>query len=271
MVAILTIMTGGRGRKKAKKFISITLGSAMAMGLALVPVGLRLGADFMNEAPYLAALTGGSGAMAPATGTTDTEPATPPADLAAAMAATDDTDAALTDAGTTDAVADAATADDPPDPPPEKPVAARGTTSRKSTSKSSGSKSSGSKSSGSSSSGSSSSGSSSSGSSSSGSSSSVDSSLPVSPPMVAIDTMVKNNVGVKKCFYYYQKDHGSLPSQVTVKFNIAGGGTASRIGVTESKPAGTELDSCLSKAIGKITFPPSQDGLDIKAFPFVFQ
>ena len=34
--------------------------------------------------------------------------------------------------------------------------------------------------------------------------------LPDQPPTTAIDGILKNNVNVKKCFFYHQKDNGTL-------------------------------------------------------------
>lgn len=100
-------------------------------------------------------------------------------------------------------------------------------------------------------------------------SSSANSSLPVSPPLTAIDVMVKSNTGVKRCFFEYQKAEGSLPKRVDVRFTIKPDGDATNIETTQRKLTGSELESCLIRSIRGITFPPSQKGTTL-TFPFVF-
>lgn len=95
------------------------------------------------------------------------------------------------------------------------------------------------------------------------------SNLPASPPLTAIDVMVKSNTGVKRCFFEYQKVEGKLPKRVDVKFTIKPNGDATSISTTQKKLEGTQLESCLIRSIRSITFPPSQKGTTL-TFPFVF-
>ncbi|MFK7929472.1 MAG: AgmX/PglI C-terminal domain-containing protein [Myxococcota bacterium] len=99
--------------------------------------------------------------------------------------------------------------------------------------------------------------------------SAASSALPKSPPLKAIDLMVKSNVGVKKCFFDYQRAEGSLPKRVDVRFTIKASGNATSIGTTQGKLKGSDLESCLIRSIRSINFPPSQEGTTL-TFPFVF-
>ena len=108
-----------------------------------------------------------------------------------------------------------------------------------------------------------------SGGSASSSSSSSSSNLAKKPAIAAIDVMVKSNMQVKKCFFQHQKTKGSLPARVDVKFTIRPSGKAEKVGIKQAELAATDLDFCLGSAIKSISFPPSQEGTSL-TFPFVF-
>lgn len=83
-----------------------------------------------------------------------------------------------------------------------------------------------------------------------------------------IDTMIKNNKGVKKCFIVEKGSSGSLPSGVKVKLTVQSSGTVSSARIPSGDFAGTEFDSCVSGAVKSIQFPPFDgDPLTI-TYPF---
>lgn len=95
------------------------------------------------------------------------------------------------------------------------------------------------------------------------------SNLPATPPLSAIDIMVKSNKDVKRCFFDEMRSAGSLPSKVDLRFTIRPNGDATSISIKQSKFSGSELESCLIRSVRRIAFPPSQDGTTL-TFPFVF-
>jgi hypothetical protein len=85
-----------------------------------------------------------------------------------------------------------------------------------------------------------------------------------------IDTILRNDVGIKKCFFNHQRSTGSLPERVVVSFKISPDGVITGGTVTDAEFKGTDLDSCLGKALGAIAMPPSQNGRTVK-YPFQLQ
>lgn len=290
--AFLVLMTSGRGRKPAWRAASVIVAMLVAIVVAALPALGRVGYD-----TFATGFDGLDDLMAAATpGDLGTEIEEPPSLGDLAMTEPDAPDAAA-EAGATDSDAGGAVEDtdgtaepdpDPVDEPADPPAAASGTSrSPASTSRTSRT-----------SPGRTSSGTSSDRTSTrppatgrttapaltdeqeldlpddplSGGSTPTkppSSALPASPPLKAIDVMVKSNVSVKKCFFDYQRAEGALPKRVDVRFTIKPSGDATRIGTTQNKLKGTDLESCLIRAIRSINFPPSQDGTTL-TFPFVF-
>jgi len=101
-------------------------------------------------------------------------------------------------------------------------------------------------------------------------SSSSSSSGNVGVPVTVLDTMLKSNKGVKRCFGLYRQETGSLPTgRITVKLSIQPTGRASTARIDGGQYAGTSLDTCLGSAITKITFPP-WDGPDAATYYYPF-
>ena len=83
-----------------------------------------------------------------------------------------------------------------------------------------------------------------------------------------IDTMIKNNKGVKKCFIVEKGNSGSIPSGVKVKLTVQTSGTVSSARIPSGDWAGTDFDGCVSGAVKAIQFPPFEgDSLTI-TYPF---
>lgn len=93
---------------------------------------------------------------------------------------------------------------------------------------------------------------------------------PTTVPDTVIDTILRNDVGIKKCFFNHQRATGSLPERVVVSFKITPAGTITGGTVTDAEFKGTDLDSCLGRALGAIAMPPSQNGQTVK-YPFQLQ
>lgn len=86
-----------------------------------------------------------------------------------------------------------------------------------------------------------------------------------------VDTMLRSNSGVKKCFGEEKKRAGSLPTKITVKLQIMPTGRVSSAAVKEAAFAGSELDGCLSDAIKAIQFPPFEGDPMGMSYPFILQ
>ncbi len=92
-----------------------------------------------------------------------------------------------------------------------------------------------------------------------------------SVPMEVIDIQLRNNIDVKKCFFGHMQSNGALPKRVDVRFTLEPSGKVSRAAITQAQFAGSSLDSCLSKAIKKIQFPPTSGAATKITFPFIFE
>lgn len=93
---------------------------------------------------------------------------------------------------------------------------------------------------------------------------------PQGVPVTVLDTMLKSNKGVKRCFGIYRQDHGSLPTgRITVKLVVAPSGRATSARIDGGQYAGTSLDTCLGSAVKEITFPP-WDGSESLTYYYPF-
>ncbi|MCP4809966.1 MAG: hypothetical protein GY884_31915 [Proteobacteria bacterium] len=277
VTSLLVLVTGDRGRKEASIVISMFVGLFLAGGAAAAVKFTGIGAAtepvaVVAEAPTEKVKLGGTDAPEGAFNDAVADDGTPTPEeekdaLAAALAE-------MEKAEEEEAVADAEPEEEeaPSATPTEAPAASLSRSSSTRSSQSGSSGSSGSSSSGSSkssSSGSSSSGSSKS-SSSGSSSSSSSSSGNVGVPVTVLDTMLKSNKGVKRCFGLYRQETGSLPSgRITVKLSVQPTGRPTSARIDGGQYAGTSLDTCLGGAITKITFPP-WDGSESATYYYPF-
>lgn len=80
------------------------------------------------------------------------------------------------------------------------------------------------------------------------------------PPAV-IDTIIKNNVNVKRCFYESLKSGEIVkPVSVRVSFFLSSSGRASNVRITSpSANSGGPLNRCLDGSFQTLTFPPSSE------------
>lgn len=84
-----------------------------------------------------------------------------------------------------------------------------------------------------------------------------------------VDTILRNNKGVKRCFQYEYKRAGSVPRSLPVGFKVRSSGSVSSAWVSSDSYKGTELESCLKGAILAVQFPPF-DG-DSKTMSYTFR
>lgn len=83
-----------------------------------------------------------------------------------------------------------------------------------------------------------------------------------------IDTMIRNNKSVKKCFIVEKGNSGSIPSGVKVKLTVQSSGTVSSAKIPSGEWAATDFDSCLSAAVKGIQFPPFDGDPLTLTYPF---
>ncbi len=84
-----------------------------------------------------------------------------------------------------------------------------------------------------------------------------------------VETMVRNNKNIKRCFYNYKQETGSLPSRVDVRFTVENAGSVSSARVTTDQYKGTDFDVCLGSAFRSISFPPFDGDAQTLTYPFV--
>src|SRR6185503_17398922 len=68
-------------------------------------------------------------------------------------------------------------------------------------------------------------------------------------PITVVDTIIRNNKAVKKCFFAEQQASGTLPS-VVEHFHIRNEGLVDQAAISDPDQwRGTELDRCLTLAL----------------------
>ena len=88
-------------------------------------------------------------------------------------------------------------------------------------------------------------------------------------PLTVVDTMIKTNLTVKRCFFAEKNATGSLPSRVNVYFTVMPTGKVASARVTTAEYKGTTLDSCLGRAFKGISFPPFEGDPLTMTYPFI--
>lgn len=82
-----------------------------------------------------------------------------------------------------------------------------------------------------------------------------------SVPAPVLDMIIKNNVGVKKCFYESMKaDEVSRGAVVRTTFQLSASGSASNLRVNNPELRGGRLERCLDGAFAGMSFPSSASG-----------
>jgi len=76
------------------------------------------------------------------------------------------------------------------------------------------------------------------------------------PKPFVIDTIIRNNGNIKRCLEAEQNRGQDLSGKIFLQFTIAADGGVSRAKLTTSRWAGTSLDTCISKHVNRLDFPP---------------
>ncbi len=88
-------------------------------------------------------------------------------------------------------------------------------------------------------------------------------------PLTVVDTMIKSNLSVKRCFFNEKQASGEMPRRVNVRFTVLNSGRVSSARITTDRYKGGSLDSCLGRAFKAIQFPPFQGEAKSMTYPFV--
>ncbi len=87
-------------------------------------------------------------------------------------------------------------------------------------------------------------------------------------PDSVIDTMLRNNIEIKRCFYAHKKETGTLPAKVIVTFTLEPSGQIHDAKVTDAELSGSTLDRCLGRAFAAIQMPATRDKTRTLKYPF---
>lgn len=88
-------------------------------------------------------------------------------------------------------------------------------------------------------------------------------------PLTVVDTMIRSNMSVKRCFFNEKQESGEMPRRVNVRFTVLNSGRVSSARITTDRYKGGTLDSCLGRAFKAIQFPPFQGEAKSMTYPFV--
>ena len=88
-------------------------------------------------------------------------------------------------------------------------------------------------------------------------------------PLTVVDTMIRSNMSVKRCFFNEKQESGEMPRRVNVRFTVLNSGRVSSARVTTDQYKGGNLDSCLGRAFKVIQFPPFEGEAKSMTYPFV--
>lgn len=90
-----------------------------------------------------------------------------------------------------------------------------------------------------------------------------------SVPLSVVDTVIRTNLSIKRCFFQEKQRAGQLPRRVTVRFTVLPSGriSSARVGTAEFR--GGPLDQCLGTAFRGIQFPPFDGEPLSMTYPFV--
>tara|TARA_Y100001968_G_scaffold333363_1_gene395749 strand:+ start:1399 stop:2541 length:1143 start_codon:yes stop_codon:yes gene_type:complete len=76
------------------------------------------------------------------------------------------------------------------------------------------------------------------------------------PNEFIIKTIIGSNKAIKRCISSQRSRDPDLSGKIYVKFKLAPSGQVSRARVTTSRYAGTALDTCISREVNALEFPP---------------
>jgi len=76
------------------------------------------------------------------------------------------------------------------------------------------------------------------------------------PKPFVIDTIIRNNGNIKRCLEAEAARGQDLSGKIFLQFTISPDGGVGRAKLTTSRWAGTSLDTCISKQVNRLEFPP---------------
>ena len=88
-------------------------------------------------------------------------------------------------------------------------------------------------------------------------------------PLTVVDTMLRSNFSVKRCFVAEKKRSGNLPKRVSVRFTILPSGSVQSARVTNSDLKGGAMDQCLRRSFKAIKFPSFEGQAMTLTYPVV--
>ena len=88
-------------------------------------------------------------------------------------------------------------------------------------------------------------------------------------PLTVVDTLIRTNMSVKRCFFNEKQSTGEVPSRVNVRFTVLQSGRVSSARVITEEYKGGTLDSCLSRSFKAIPFPAFEGESVTMNYPFV--
>jgi len=88
-------------------------------------------------------------------------------------------------------------------------------------------------------------------------------------PLTVVDTMIRSNMSVKRCFFNEKQATGEMPRRVNVRFTVLNTGRVSSARVTTDQYKGGTLDGCLGRAFKAIKFPAFEGEAKSMTYPFV--
>jgi outer membrane biosynthesis protein TonB len=91
------------------------------------------------------------------------------------------------------------------------------------------------------------------------------------PKPFVIDTIIRNNGNIKRCLEAEQARGQDLSGKIFLQFTIAADGGVSRAKLTTSRWAGTSLDTCISKHVNRLDFPPFEGKAKKISYALVIQ
>jgi len=89
------------------------------------------------------------------------------------------------------------------------------------------------------------------------------------PNQFIIKTIIGSNKSIKRCISSHRSRDPDLSGKLYVKFKISPSGSVSRARVTTSRYAGTALDTCISREVNALQFPPFEGKVQNITYPLL--
>jgi predicted Zn finger-like uncharacterized protein len=89
------------------------------------------------------------------------------------------------------------------------------------------------------------------------------------PNQFIIKTIIGSNKSIKRCISSQRSRDPDLSGKLYVKFKISPSGSVTRARVTTSRYAGTALDTCISREVNALQFPPFEGKVQNITYPLL--